>query len=287
MGNFCLTKFNPKSSQEKEALIKSKTIQIEDLKVKESQKGKSNESNENTENNLLENSSLKNIEESPSKSKRNDMTFKEKKFNKSMFSNSNPPVDYNLYKQEAKNYFSKKIFEEINNARNDFLGYSKLMEKYAEEIQTENKKNYLLGDDGIKIFFEFDKKDFLETAKDLKDLYEKRFKEKENILKKLEYSEEICFSFPKNNLDKIFDGNFITSKMEELKMKFKGKYNISKFTYFKVTKNPKISMVVEMLYDLRRKKKILLSDEVDLINIKLKELKDGMIGVFIVLARIL
>jgi hypothetical protein len=199
--------------------------------------------------------------------------------------NEDCPEEFNI-NENKYNYFFLKIYEEINKSRCDFLYYSKLIMKYSNEIKVgKNNRNYFVSNDK-KIFFEYEKKDFLECAKYFENL-DQVFNKKKNTLKKLDYIEEIQFPLPKTEFESIFERNYIAENFLILRKKFKEKYLISKILFFKcTTKEPEISIIIELINEIKGKsKKILLNDELKYLNINFKVLNDGMIGVFLVFAK--
>ena len=208
-----------------------------------------------------------------------------KEFTKSLF-NTHCPEEFNINEnQKLYDYFFSKIFEEINKARCNFLEFSKLLEKNADKININKDKNNYLLSDGKKLYFDFEKKDFLECANVLKKLH-KEYNKNNSFPSKLEFVEEIGIPLPRNDIEKVFEDDYIEKNFIELKNKFKGKYDIKKLLYFKCTKDPEIALIIQIIKDLKRKKgKILLNDEIKFININFKGFNDNMIGVFIILAK--
>lgn len=236
--------------------------------------------------NLLEVSSLRNIENESHRENNNDSLISQnnKIFSPSIFNDSLEDLNINE-DQEIYEYFFSKIYEEINKARCNILSYSKLIEKYSYEIRSEEKnKNYLLSN-GKKIYFYCGKEEFLESARELEKLNEE-FTKENSFLKKLEYVKEINFPLPNDHIENVFVSGYIEKNFEDLKIKFKGKYEIKKLLFFKCTKDPVISIVIQAVLDLQRKNsKVLLSDDIKYININFKLLNNGMIGVFIIFAK--
>lgn len=296
MGNYCLLQF----SAEKNCLGKVDRIKTFNVENLSSVKGEENENNlqnkksnnldpqiwdykDSTQNNLLQVSSLGRIQRINSTNETKENSKFNKNFSTSMF-NKDFPEDVNMNENNfSYNYFFSKIFEEINNARKDLLLLSKLVKKYANEIKSdENKKNYLLSNDK-KIYFDFDKNDFLQVVKKLENLNNK-MKQEKSVLQEFKYVEEICFPIPKKSFEEIFENNYVKKQMEILKNKFTGKYDISKLVFFKCTKDPEISLVVKIVDEMKKNKaKFLLNEELKFININFIGLNDGMIGVFLVL----
>jgi len=233
-------------------------------------------------NNLMNISSLKNIDGKSqiSNSEINDQNI----FSKSIL-NEDVPEEFNINENHLSNLFFFKIYDEINNARVNLLSYSKLIKKYAKKINMKkNKKNYLLSN-GKKIYFEYDKRDFLECAEKLEKLNEE-LSNRNSLLKKLEYIEEIRFPLPKIDIEQVYQDDYIEKHFYELKNKFKGKYELKKLLFFKCTKDPEVSLLIQIIYDLKKRiKRNLLTEENKYININFRVLSDSMIGFFIIFAR--
>jgi len=288
MGNSLLEKYkSAKCCLGKENLFRSSTIKIDDL-LDENNKIDTNANRNQNSNeinpeigskrkNLMNSSSLMKIDSQSQNSNSNkvQIKFSISNLNEDCLEELNISEDTPSY-----NFFFSKVMEEINKARTDFLGYSKLIKKYADEIKTDtNNKNYLLSN-GNKIYFNYGRKDFLESAKILENMYRDFY-----LLKKFEYAEDITFPLPKIRFEKILQDEYIRDNFEELKNKFKGKYDIKSLLFFRCTKDPQISIIVQLVIDLKRQnEKYLLSDGLRFININFKTFKNGVIGIFIVLA---
>jgi hypothetical protein len=179
-------------------------------------------------------------------------------------------------------FFFVKIFDEINRARTNLLSYSKLLVKYSNEIKTdENNINYLLSNDK-KIHFVYDKEDFLICAKELEKL-DDELKKKNTSLKKFVYIEEMKFPLPKK-LSYDISKDFIKKNFETFKNKFKHKYDIKKLSNFSSTKDPEVAILIEIIYDIKRRNKYLLSENIRYVNMDFRSFK-GLIMIFITFAK--
>lgn len=201
--------------------------------------------------------------------------------------------------------FTEKILNEINTARIDPLEYSKILEKFfgdiiedkkIENVENNQEKKYYLLSKGKRLNLDCDKSKFIECANFLKnsqkeeciksniDDINKYMKEQE--LKKLELIEDI--KLPLTNLDKkcCTEIDFLMKKLENLKQRFKGKYNINKFSFFKSSTCPKAAIAIQIVNDFSKEdfKKDLLNAEYKYIGLNYKIDNDGYLGIFLTFA---
>jgi len=249
--------------------------------------------NENTENqkkeDLLNKSSLryirdknesKEIETNNLQNNKNPILFTKSKFNK-MMSNDNISISsFSLNKISLKiNEISNDlILKEINKARSDILNLSNLIEKYSNYILIdENNKNFLLSN-GNKIYFEFERKFFLECAQFLRTNNLGN-----NSLNNLEINDELKIPIPFN----INNNNLIHKSIKNLKEKFKEKYLIKSFLSFRTTVNLEVSIIIQIVKDFSRNNAVekLLGEDTNFVSINYKKIKEDMIAVYIILAK--
>lgn len=147
--------------------------------------------------------------------------------------NSNRSKNVNIF-SFSEEEISIKILKEINQARKDPIAFSKKVEKYSkfiEEDKSVNKKYLKLKTENEtqKVYLKKDEFSFFETIDLLKNLAEKKEKEK-FIIDELIPLNDLKFPLT-NDLDKLSDFNYIDFCIEQINLKIFGKYELKAFHY--------------------------------------------------------
>ena len=176
--------------------------------------------------------------------------------------------------------FTRKIIEEINNARMNLKKYSEKIDQFSKCIETDKfkKEKYLVINEE-KIFLPKNYNDFEECSKYMKELHEE-MKSKNDYLKKLTYISELKFPIPKKDLYHRDIDLFI----KNLREKNKGIYNISNYIYFKSSNDPEISTMLQFVDHEVDIRKILLNSKIRFIGVNYLKNRDGTYIVYLLFA---
>jgi len=283
MGNSCcLTNLKFKclnqNQDQNNSIIKLKTLKLDILDRRQVSKNNENKlldvnNNNNKPEDLLNSSSLKNIQSYVG----NDLIqFIEQK--QSLSSNSYMKMDEfkNFENDSNLDFFTFQIIDEINKARTNCEEYSRIINKYHSEINSENNKFYI-NSYGNKLYFEHGKIKFIDCVD---------FLSKKKSMKKFIYKEELRFTISDYDKKICTEKDFLVESLKKLKIKFKGKYDIKKFLFYKSTKCPEVSTTIQIVNDFARKEndKHLLNENYKYIGLNYKYKKNGLIGVFLTFA---
>lgn len=199
-------------------------------------------------------------------------------------SSNNLMVD-NL-ENEFDKIFSLKILDEINKARKNFLEYSIIIKNFSNKIQKEKdtNKNFIMSHDN-KLYFQQEKSHFLECASYLEKLEKKKFEENikyENFI----FEKDLIIPISDNDRNCCTEDKFLKENLNKMKKKFKGRFDINKFLFFKSTKCPITSFAIQLVIDFNRKEKekYFLDEKSQYIGINYKINKDGIYGIFLTFA---
>jgi hypothetical protein len=192
--------------------------------------------------------------------------------------------DYNIHDEKIlNNFLILEIFDQINKMRTDLLSYSKMIVKYSDKFKNDKNYNYLISNEK-KIYFKFNKEDFLKYAKELENLDED-LKDKNTFLEKFRYVKEIGFPLPKSKsyIGNIFKQNNLEKIFSYLKNKFRNTYNIKKLLCFEYFGEPEVPLLIQLISCFKKENKIFLNEDLKFININYMRF-NGWIILFIVLS---
>lgn len=183
--------------------------------------------------------------------------------------------------------FINKIVNEINKARLSPLYYSKKIKQYQSNIKIDKKENkkYILSKNR-KLFLPSNEDGFENCINYLTDLEEKMDR-KGKYLERLIFKEELKIPFPVNDLDKAMDPDYFSRCYSVLQEKFKGTYEMVNMLYYKATKDPEASTILQIVdqNSKGRIRRVLLGEKVRYIGVNYGVLSEGVYVVYLILAK--
>jgi hypothetical protein len=181
--------------------------------------------------------------------------------------------------------FAVEIFIQINTLRNNCLAYTKKIDffsKFIEEIKGEKFLTLEMNDFISNSILVQGLPAFKEAIKFL-EIYYKKY----STLDRLVHINDLKIPFP-NDVKLLIDKNYIHNKAEEIKKKFKGKYEVTGYTYditFKDAELTTIMQIVDDNYGNKNRRNNLLNKDIKYIGINYKKLNDEQYAVYILLAK--
>lgn len=204
---------------------------------------------------------------------------------------------------KKEDFFIDKIINTINLARTNGLLFNELIIKHAKEIQgietikdiegelddesraLIKKNKFFLRSEDKKFFFNNEKSEFLECGERLKDsnLYNSGFSSKDSEDNKLLIKREIMLPILIKKGRIVLEREYILNYLADLNKLNEGKYDVRKFLFFKTSKNPEISLIIQIVQDFYKEdnEKTLLNETYKFIGVDYEIDKFGYYGVFI------
>jgi hypothetical protein len=181
--------------------------------------------------------------------------------------------------------FAVEIFIQINTLRNNCLAYTKKIDffsKFIEEINGDKFLTLEMNDFISNSILVQGLPSFKEAIKFL-EIYYKKY----STLNRLVHISDLKIPFP-NDVKLVIDKNYIHNKAEEIKKKFKGKYEVTGYTYDITYKDAELTTIMQIVddnYGNKNRRHNLLNKDIKYIGINYKKLNDEQYAVYILLAK--